>query len=670
MKPFKNDLEGPMNHYRFALLWTGILMAATLAAVCLVASPPAMARAPQAATLTVCPAGPPDCDYSSIQAAVDGAEPGDVVKVATGLYTDVHTRPVPLGYPNPPASGVITQVVYLTKAITIRGGYVAPGFGEPSDPDANPTTLDAQGLGRGLFITGTITPTIEGVVIHNGDATELGGDDFRNAGGGIYSVHASPVISNCIVRYGAAYFGAGIYAADGQATIVNNLIDTNENNGIYLMRSNALVSGNTVQGNVAYLSGGGLRVAYGSPTIRENTIQDNIAYGSVPPGPSGGAGLRLFNTVGAIVADNLIQNNNAAEVGGGIYLFQGTDAQITGNTIQSNETSGDGGGFFVYQNDGARIEDNIIKGNVADFGGGLSLQSSTRPRIARNLIVDSPDGGGIYAASTTDITLENNVIAHNRSFHISGYGLLMSGGSAIALHNTFFDNDHVGINAYNSAKVVVTNTVVTSHEIGLTASGISSQITADTTLWWNNATMTAGNVITNNDQIGDPAFVNPATDDYHLAAGSAALDAGVDAGLLDDIDGEFRPRGCFPDIGADEAPLYPISSLSITHAISDTRFMTVTLAWSPPAAAFTYTLRISTSAITDGNWASATLLADALPGSATAYTATLPRSENTLFFALRWYACGDESPTSNNVHLSQRYPPLWHIYLPVISKGL
>ncbi len=59
----------------------------------------------------------------------------------------------------------------------------------------------------------------------------------------------------------------------------------------------------------------------------------------------------------------------------------------------------------------------------------------------------------------------------------------------------------------------------------------------------------SGNAIHANDRSGDPAF---ALDDYYLTSSSAAIDAGVDAGVTTDIDGDARPWGEGYDIGADE----------------------------------------------------------------------------------------------------------------------
>jgi hypothetical protein len=56
-------------------------------------------------------------------------------------------------------------------------------------------------------------------------------------------------------------------------------------------------------------------------------------------------------------------------------------------------------------------------------------------------------------------------------------------------------------------------------------------------------------VTVNNQFTGNPAF---ATDGYHLSLNSAAIDKGVNAGVTEDIDGEFRPSELGYDLGADE----------------------------------------------------------------------------------------------------------------------
>ena len=65
------------------------------------------------------------CDYTTIQGAVDNANPGDVIKVAADTYTDIHQQ-----------AGV-TQLVYINKSVTIRGGYLASDFSDPPDPDSD-----------------------------------------------------------------------------------------------------------------------------------------------------------------------------------------------------------------------------------------------------------------------------------------------------------------------------------------------------------------------------------------------------------------------------------------------------------------------------------------------------------------------------------------------------
>lgn len=51
---------------------------------------------------------------------------------------------------------------------------------------------------------------------------------------------------------------------------------------------------------------------------------------------------------------------------------------------------------------------------------------------------------------------------------------------------------------------------------------------------------------------------------YHLGPDSPCIDAGMDAGIYDDIDGQARPWGAGFDMGADEFSTEPCSAIAST----------------------------------------------------------------------------------------------------------
>jgi len=121
-----------------------------------------------------CAGGGPSC-YSTIQDAVDAANPGDEIRIATGVYTDVNVRP----RMDITTTGFFTQVVYLSKTLTLRGGYTTTNWITP-DLAANPTVLDAQEQGRVMYITGDISATVEGLRLTRGNGS---GPGFYGGGG-------------------------------------------------------------------------------------------------------------------------------------------------------------------------------------------------------------------------------------------------------------------------------------------------------------------------------------------------------------------------------------------------------------------------------------------------------------------------------------------------------
>ena len=140
-----------------------------------------------------------------------------------------------------------------------------------------------------------------------------------------------------------------------------------------------------------------------------------------------------------------------------------------------------------------------------------------------------------------------------------GSGLYVWRSSPRLLHNTIARNsggdgsgiyvtEHPSYGFYST--VALTNTILVSHSVGITVTA-GNTATLEATLWNGNALDWGGTGTVNhtNDHSGAPAF---ASDGYHLTPGSAAIDQGVNVGVMTDIDGDARPIGPLPDLGADE----------------------------------------------------------------------------------------------------------------------
>ncbi len=491
-----------------------------------------------------CVGAPVPC-YTTVQDAVDAVDDADdVIKVATGTYTDVNVGP----RNDTTSTGLVTQVVYISKSVTIRGGYT-PAFTEPPDPEANPTVLDAEGQGRVLYITGDISSTIEGLRITGGDALGLGGSlpgGHDNSGGGVYVYQATVAIS-----------GSHIYSN---------------------------TTGDKGSGWAEYEGGygGGLYAAYGDDLfLSGNMIYSNTAIGYV----GCGAGLIVQSSDRVTIIDNTVFGNQGvlspsgfAVCGGGIVVDPNaagcTDATVRRNVISDNQAAGPWGGI-VIDCDGSTVSDNVISNNRAAYwGGGLAIYSSNNVTASNNVIVGNSvsvgyerEGGGVYIHESGGIVLVNSVVADNRLTDGGlGAGIHVRASQCDVRHTTIAGNsggDGSGIYVYGHSSigystVALTNTILVSHTVGITGTA-GNTATLEATLWgsgdWANGTDWGGAgtvLIGAHNYWGDPAFIDPGAGDYHIGPGSAAVDAGVDAGVSYDIDGDPRPVGGGYDIGADE----------------------------------------------------------------------------------------------------------------------
>ena len=450
---------------------------------------------PDGATRYVAPGG--NCGgatpcYATIQAAVDVAAEGDLIKIAQGTYTDIHAR------------NGLTQVVYIAKSVTLQGGYAPNNWGI-SNPIAHPTVINAQDKGRGIYAKDK-NIVIQNLRITRGNARGQGGTSWgSDVGGGIFATGTSLHLRGCELDHNQADNGSGVYITGGQ--------------GIQ---------------------------------VEQCHIHHNQGKG---------AALAVSNFQQAEIADNLIERNNGGNDtwGCGIGASNGSHLTLHDNKILYNKTTFYGGGASIDWVDDLLLENNLIMQNEGSQGGGLFLYHTSRVRLLRNRIIDNSawKGGGIFIEGGA-LVFQNNVITDNRSPN-GGVAINLSRADLQLIHTTVARNQgkagiavqtfrYGDVNA--PSHVTMTNTILFSHTVGISIDK-DSTVQSDSVLWQQNGKDWDGvGIITHtHDHRGDPKF---AFDGYHLLAGSAAIDQGVNAGVTRDIDRDPRPYGPGYDLGADE----------------------------------------------------------------------------------------------------------------------
>jgi len=228
-------------------------------------------------------------EFSSIQNAVNNSERGDIIRVATGTYT---------------------ENVVLQDYRIIVGGYNSDFT--VRDPQLYPTIIDGGGLG-------------DVVTCSSRDNIIIDGFEIRNSGGagtaGIELVSTEATVKNCNIHSCARGINVD-GGADGNLIIESCEVHDNTGTGIYVWASHPTIE---VRWNAIYDNGLlGVR-SYNSPTaVLNNTIAGN-----------GDSGVEIQNTTGNVVRNNIIASNGAY----GITCVSATPT-LSYNDVWDN-TSGD-----------------------------------------------------------------------------------------------------------------------------------------------------------------------------------------------------------------------------------------------------------------------------------------------------------------------------------------
>jgi predicted outer membrane repeat protein len=354
-------------------------------------------------------------DAQAVQQAVDAAPAGGTVKVA-GACAGVDTR------------GGVTQTVYLDKPLTMRGGYSFLDWSQ-SLPHTRPTTLDANGMGRVVFITNTAAVSIENLTLQYGVAGGVAADcPTAGCGGGLYT-NSSLALQNVNIRDNLAPRAGGAYVL-GPLDVVDT---TWQDNTCTQVRGGALEAYGATTLTGGLVSGNACRYGGGVFVDAALTVSGTHFISNTATSPSSGSGGAIYAD-GALTLTNARFERNTAQTGAGAVLHTGTASDqltISATTFISNtafHTNAQGGALYTSV-PVAHISDSQFDGNStpASLGSGgaiVAFNAITLTKVTLHANFAGSQGGAVYHWGLSEsgdpyqirpLILSNTVLSGNQA---------------------------------------------------------------------------------------------------------------------------------------------------------------------------------------------------------------------------------------------------------------
>ncbi len=451
-------------------------------------------------------------------------------------------------------------------------------------------TLDGGSKTALFSVQYLISFSVKNITLANARTTDKGAAIQNNQGP--LSVTNSKFINNVSTTDAETYSGA-IFAIGNTLTIANSSFSGNkggDGGAIKNLQNNLIITNSIFTNNSSTYWGGAISVdgannGTGAISITGSTFSGNTAYGF------GGAIFNnlyqndTFNIDKSIFTSNIVSARNGGGQGGAIFHIRTDPASpnpantpvanltIIDSTFSGNSSSSQGGALWAGKNQeriSASIKNSTFSGNsTAVMGGGIWIATGGQTNIINTTIANNKAfslnngapfgfGGGLAVDGSTPYTLNNITMAGN-SAGFQGGGIWIAAATAtnVTLQNSIIANNKAD-NAGNNWNVKK------NCNLTMNNGGNNLQYQAGNT----DAPDCASSISTADPKLDPLAYNRGPTQTMALLPGSAALNAGNNATCAaTDQRGVSRPQGGNCDIGAFEVAT--TNFLTISSNVSD-----------------------------------------------------------------------------------------------------
>ena len=446
----------------------------------------------RATTLYVGGAGPGN--YTTIQAAIDDAMPGDRIYVFSKWYY---------------------QDITVNKSLTLIG------------EDREATVIYGSGSGDAVYITSDWVNMTGFSVKHSGELSTDAGielDTVRNChiddvnasedGSGIRVVRSDNVTISGSIAARNNHTGIDVYSSSN-TVVADNTVYWNGGYGIAIRLSRtATVSGNTMVGNSITMYGNLLEYWNTHAIDTLNTVNGKpVIYwkdavgGTVPSG----AGQVILANCSKVIVENQNMNNGSI----GMILGFSSNNTMSNNTITSNTvhsirimysdnntlinntaTANEKYGIFITYSGGSTLVKNNAQNNSIGVylafteGNSIVQNEAGGNRVGISLVSSSNstvEGNDAYSSDQHGISLSgsNNTLVNNDAHSCNWSGFGIRGSDNIVVGNRAWYNSN-GISFSNSYDNTIAENDVWENDNGISIHASANNTVANNTLSRNN----------------------------------------------------------------------------------------------------------------------------------------------------------------------------------------